>query len=314
MELRQLRYFVGIVDAGSVSRASQALHIAQPALSQQISRLEDELGVQLLARSVRGVTPTAAGTAVYGQAQQILKQIEATPLIARQADIGPAGPVAVGLPWTITSLLGLSLLEQVRSRFASVRLEIVEGPSSMLALMLAQGKLDLAIVFDNTTDGGLQLQPLVDEALMLVGPPGAAPGGTVTLDQIAALPLLLLSRPNGIREALERAWHDIGAKPGVIAEINSSHLLVRAVEAGLGWSVLPSCGIETAVRSGRLSASEIDQGRLRRTVYLGTSRLFAPSGAAVAVLELVQGLVRDAVKTGAWRARIIDEGCALDPP
>ena len=101
MELRQLKYFVRIVEVGSLSRASQSLHVVQPALSQQISRLEDELGVKLLARSVRGVTPTEIGSAVYRHAQLILKQVDATRLIAQQADSGPAGPVAIGLPWTL---------------------------------------------------------------------------------------------------------------------------------------------------------------------------------------------------------------------
>src|SRR3546814_10857548 len=77
LELRQLKYLACIVEAGSLSRASQALHVAQPALSQQINRLEEELGVKLLVRSVRGVTPTEVGAAVYQQAKLVLKQIEA---------------------------------------------------------------------------------------------------------------------------------------------------------------------------------------------------------------------------------------------
>lgn len=107
MQLRQLVYFVRIVEIGSFSRAAQSLHVAQPALSQQIGQLEDELDVKLLTRSVRGVTPTDAGHAIYRHAQAILRQIDATQLIAAQAGSGPAGKVTVGLPWTIASLLGL---------------------------------------------------------------------------------------------------------------------------------------------------------------------------------------------------------------
>src|SRR5215204_1828268 len=89
LDLRQLKSLVCIVEVGSFSRASQSLHVAQPALSQQISQLEAELGVKLLARSVRGVAPTEAGLAVYRQAQVILKQVETTRFIAQQADVGP---------------------------------------------------------------------------------------------------------------------------------------------------------------------------------------------------------------------------------
>lgn len=310
MELRQLKYFVRIVEAGSVSRASQSLHVAQPALSQQINRLEEELGVQLLSRSVRGVTPTDAGMAIYRQAQLILKQVEATALIAAQADAGPAGPVAVGLPWTVTTLLGLQLLQAVRQRFKAVRLEIVEGPSSVLAGLLAQGRLDLAVVFDNTTDGGLVMKPVAAEALLLVGPAGSLAGlQACTLADVAARPLLLLSRPNGIREEIERLWATGSVKPQVVAEINAPSLLVEAIQAGLGFSVLPSCAIEDQLRQGRLDGVPLGgtaegAGPLTRTVYLSRSRLYAQSGAADHVAALIESLMRDAVAEGRWRAEV----------
>lgn len=215
MEFRQLKYFVRIVEAGSVSRASQSLHVAQPALSAQINRLEEELGVKLLDRSVRGVTPTEAGAAVFRQAQLILKQVEATQLVAAQADSGPAGPVAIGLPWTVASVLGLALLKEVSATLKSVRLEITEGPSSVLAQLLAQGKLDVAVTFDNTTDGGLRMQPVVSEPLLLVGARGSlAERSGSTLAEAAVLPLLLLSRPNGIREEWNVSGRHMGSSQG----------------------------------------------------------------------------------------------------
>lgn len=313
MDLRQLGFLVGVIDAGSVSRAAQALHIAQPALSQQIARLEADLGVQLLNRSVRGVTPTDAGAAVCQQARLILRQVEATRLIARSADGGLAGPVTLGLPSTITTMLGLLLLKAVRAQLPAVRLEVTEGPSVMLSALLAQGRLDLAIVFDAVVDSGLLLSPVCSEALLLVGPPGA--GGEwsgATVSDIATLPLLLLGRPNGIRELLERAWGAAGVEPNIVAEVNASHLLVQAVEAGVGWSVLPACGIEDALQAGRLDALPLEAGRFRRTVYLGTSRLFVPGPAAVAVLNLLQGLIREAVRTGAWHATMLNDGNGPD--
>ncbi|MDM0108528.1 LysR substrate-binding domain-containing protein [Variovorax sp. J22R24] len=308
MELRQLKYFVRIVEAGSVSRASQSLHVAQPALSSQLGRLEDELGTKLLTRSVRGVVPTEAGAAVYRQAQLILKQVDATHLIASQADAGPAGRVAIGLPWTVTSVLGLSLLTEVSTELKAVRLEVVEGPSSVLAQMLAQGKLDLAVLFDNTTDGGLRMQPVVAEPLLLVGARGTLTGrSSATLQEVAALPLLLLSRPNGIREEIERIWAVHEVKPNVVAEINAPGLLIEAVKAGLGFSVLPSCAMEEQLRRGDIDALELEGGSLTRTVYLSTSRLFALTRAAEHVYMLVEQLMKDAIDKGDWTGRLLAE-------
>jgi DNA-binding transcriptional LysR family regulator len=310
LELRQLRYFVRIVEEGSVTRASQSLHVAQPALSLQISRLEEELGKQLLMRSVRGVTPTEAGAAVYKQAQLILKQVDATELIAHQADLGPAGPVAVGLPWTVTSVLGLALLQEVRARFPSVRLEITEGPSSVLAGLLAQGKLDLAVLFDSSADAGLRMKPLVAEPLMLVGARGALRGhaARTTLADVAALPLLLLSRPNGIREEIERQWAEQGLKPQVVAQINAPALLLQAVRAGLGFAVLPSCAMEDSLRRGELDAVELADAGLVRTTYLSTSRLFELTLATEHVHGVIEGLARGAVEEGRWSGRWLGAG------
>lgn len=304
MELQQLRYFVCIVDVGSVSRASQTLHVAQPALSQQINRLEEELGVKLLVRSVRGVTPTEVGAAIYRQAQSVLRQIEATHLIAAQTDTGPAGPVTVGLPWTMSTLLGVPLMREVRSNLKSIRLEVIEGPSSMLAQLLAQGKLDVAIAFDNTTEGGLSMMPLVSESLHLVGPHGALEGLTeCTMAYVAKLPLLMLSRPNGIREEIERTCAAEGFKPDVVAEINAPGLLIAGVRAGLGYTILPSCAMDEHVGAAALDVAVIEGGRLSRTVYLSRSRLFSMTPAAEHIYGLLEELMHNEIAAGRWRAK-----------
>lgn len=303
MQLRQLQYFIRIVEEGSISRASQSLHVAQPALSQQVNHLEAELGVKLLLRSVRGVTPTAAGTAVYQQAQRVLRQVESTRIIAIQANTGPAGPVALGLPWTVASVIGLNMLAEVKAILPGIQLEIFEGPSSFLANLLARGKLDLAVVFDDTTDGGLELRPVVSEPLLFVGPAKTLTGiSSITPTQIATYPLLLLSRPNGIRETLQRIWANENVQPSIAAEINAPRLLIDAVQFGMGYSVLPSCGLGEALSAERIDAVPITDSRLRRTIYLGTSRLYGQSMAAESILALVERLILEAPVTEQWSA------------
>lgn len=304
LELRQLKYFVGIVEAGSVSRAASSLHVAQPALSAQIARLEEELGTRLLTRSVRGVTPTAAGTAVYEQARRILKQVEATQAIATQADQGPAGPVSIGLPWTVTTVVGLRLLQQMRVALPGVRLTVIEGPSATLAQLLEQGRLDIAVLFDSAEGTGLLAQPVVEEPLLLVGARGSLAGRTrCTLADVAALPLLLLSRPNGIRESIERLWAAQGHSAQAVAEVNAPALLIEAVQAGVGFAVLPACALEDKLQRGELDALPIAEGSLTRSVCLCSSRVFAPTPAAEQVLALLTQLMHEAVQQGRWQAR-----------
>ncbi|WP_166487206.1 LysR family transcriptional regulator [Cupriavidus necator] len=303
MELRQLRYLVGVVDAGSVSRAAQSLHVAQPALSAQIARLEEELGARLLIRSVRGVVPTEAGTAVLRQARLILKQVDAIAELAHEADADPTGSVSLGLPWTVRSVVGLPLLHQVRERLPQVRLEIIEGPSPALAMQTAQGKLDLAVVFENTPDNSLVLKPLATESLLLVGQRGSLVGRhNLKLEELAGLPLLMLSRPNGVREDIERQCAKRGIRLKIVAEINAPSLLIDAVRGGLGYSVLPACGIEQACRDGLLDAITLEGGSMQRTAHLGTSKLFALSRAAEHTAALLQESVAHAIGDRRWQA------------
>ncbi|MCP1632906.1 LysR substrate-binding domain-containing protein [Kerstersia gyiorum] len=308
MELRQLKYFVSIVDMGSLSRASLSLHIAQPALSQQLSRLEDELGVKLLDRSVRGVSPTGAGRAFYDQAVLILKQIDNAKVCVTQADAGPAGRVVIGLPWTISNLLGLDLLQEVRQSFPGIQLEIMEGPSSLLSGLLSSGKLDLAILFDDSSNSGLAVTPLFSEPLLLIGPPGSfEQRQSLPLSEVARLPLLLLSPPNGIRRKIDLRFSEAGLHPIIVGDINAPRLLERAIAKGLGYSVLPASGIEDWIRDAQLDSTEIAGEPLERTVLLSTSRLFPLTTAAECVTKAVHRLVAAAAHRKRWRGRLLND-------
>ncbi len=120
MELRHLRYFVQIVDCQSLSGAARVLGVAQPALSQQIAQLEAQLGLTLLTRSVRGVRPTQSGEAFYKQAMSILRQFANIPAIIAASDEDEAGTVSIGLPASIASVIGDSLLARITERLPRV--------------------------------------------------------------------------------------------------------------------------------------------------------------------------------------------------
>ena len=144
MELRQLRYFVRVVELGSMSRAALDLNLVQSALSQQISRLEGELSARLLQRTRKGVTPTEAGMAFFREAQLALRHAEQAGRAARQARL--SGPVSVGLAPTTAAVLGLPLMHAMRERYPDVRLHMVESLSGHLTQMLNARQLDLAVL------------------------------------------------------------------------------------------------------------------------------------------------------------------------
>ncbi len=149
MDLRQLRYFVSIVDNGSMNKASRQLYIAQAALSQQLAKLESEVGKLLLHRSAKGVTPTENGLALYHHARFMLRQLDQALSVARQETGEAQGMVSVGLSPSTLSAIGLPLVERVRERHPNILLNVIEGLSGHLTHMMRRRQLDLAVLFNS---------------------------------------------------------------------------------------------------------------------------------------------------------------------
>jgi len=162
IELRQLRNFTAIVDAGSLTRAAAAVHIAQPAMSQLVAALESEIGVRLLNRTVKGVTPTEQGLALYRHAQVLLKLAAETRNVTLGTGGRVSGRVRIGLPSTIAVILVAPLLKVLKEQFPGILLEVYESPSSYLATQLLEERVDLSILVDETPSSGLLVEPLVD--------------------------------------------------------------------------------------------------------------------------------------------------------
>ena len=131
MELRQLHYFVCVVELGSMGRAAQQLGVGTSALSQQISRLESELATRLLQRTSTGVVPTEAGLAFWAQAQLAISHAEAAKAAARHARL--SGQVSVGMAPSTGAVLGLPFLLAMRERYPDIGVRLVETLSGNLA-------------------------------------------------------------------------------------------------------------------------------------------------------------------------------------
>jgi LysR family tcuABC transcriptional regulator len=204
MELRQLRYFVRVVELGSISRAALDLNLVQSALSQQITRLEGELSTRLLQRSPQGVTPTEAGVAFFREAQLTLRHAEQAIRAAQQARL--SGTVSVGLAPTTAAVLGLPLMQAMRERYPDVRLHMVESLSGHLASMLNARQLDLAILFNTEPGRRWSVMPLLSEKLYLIQSRQRPlhPAGTRSrLADLTGAPLILPTGPHGLRSALD---------------------------------------------------------------------------------------------------------------
>lgn len=176
MELRQLRYFVAIVDSGSLTKAAERVFVAQSALSHQLAQLEAELGVRLLDRSRRGVEPTEAGLRFLPHAVAMLRQAEDAVASARSTGAEPEGQVVLGLPHSASHALALPLLREVRQQLPRVTLELTEELTGNLMRQLRSGQVQLAVLFDDGSFSGFTAQRVLREALCLIEPALSATG------------------------------------------------------------------------------------------------------------------------------------------
>lgn len=305
MDLRQLRYFTQIVESGSLSKASRQLFIAQPALSQQVSKLEEEVGKPLLNRSSRGVAPTENGLALYHHARFMLRQLDQALSIARQESGAVQGMVSVGLPATTVSALGLPLVSRVRERFPNILLNVVEGMSGHLGQMMRMGQLDLAVLFAPDVAPDLSVEALLEEELFVMLPKHSklvAPRRTtLTIAEAAALPLILPTGSHGLRRRIAAELERRSLSAHVVAEIDSLSLLMNCVYDGMGATIKPMAAIYPKGQSGRqwraLSISDADMSRRNYLYSLAPERL---SPAAAAVAAELKVTAQDLIESGAW--------------
>jgi LysR family tcuABC transcriptional regulator len=307
MELRQLRYFVRVVELGSMGKAAADLGVVTSALSQQISRLEGELSTRLLQRSSTGVTPTDAGVAFLHQAQLTLRHADEAVRAAQQARL--SGHVSVGLPPTTASVLGVPLMQAMRARYPDVRLHLVESLSGHLSAMLQARQLDLAVLFETALPQRCSVLPLLEEQLFAIAATGLdlwPAGETVGLAQLAGVPLILPSAPHGLRSTLDAAFARLQAKPHVVAEVDGLALLMDAVRAGEGATIQPGAAIARLAGAGlrRSQILDVHVGRRNLLVSLSDDEL-AP--AALATRVVMVDTVRALAQGGLWAgARLLE--------
>ena len=297
MNLRRLQYFVKIVDVGSLTQAADILHVAQPALSQQLATLEGEVRQQLLLRTKRGVIPTEAGKVLYRHAQLILRQCEQAKSDMNAAGQRLAGAVSVGLaPGTAAAGLALPLLRTVRTRHPDIVLYLAETYGTTLSELVMSGRMDLAVLYGGGTPvHGLAFSTLLRERLCLVGPQTTeTPPASIPLRQIVGMDLYLPRPYNVVRKMVDDACAGIGIEPQVVAEIELAGTLISVIAAGLGATILPESMARQVVASSASWLSRIVEPSIEAPLALCRSDHLPLSEPAQAVkdilLELVSGI------------------------
>lgn len=295
MELEQIEYFVRVAELGSFTRASSALGIAQPALSRKIRQLEVELRQNLLVRNGRGATTTDAGKLLLEHGRGILHQVQRLREELGRVRGSLAGRVAIGLPPSIAKVLTVSLTREFRAKLPQAALSISEGLSAAMQESIINGRLDIALLYGAVPTLGLEITHLLDEDLFLVQRQSQrSQPEAVTLKDVAALPLIIPTRPNAIRMLVESEMANIDCHPNIVLEIDGVPAILDLVLDGAGCAVLSKNAVTTSGQASLFSVSPIAGLHSKLSIAVSSQR--PATLTQQAMLELIQQLATTALK------------------
>lgn len=251
------------------------------------------LGVPLLLRSSSGVLPTEAGMTLYRHARTILKQFEQMRGDVVRREHSESGQVAVGLPTSIAAVIAVPLFNRLQAAYPGIQLQLFESMSGYLIELLANGRLDMAVLFRETETPGLTVLPLFDEQLSLCGASsvGDADNENVQLSLVSGVPLVLPGKANGLRLLIERTFAREGLALNVVADIDSLPTLLAIARQGRVGTILSGALArhpDTCVLGRRLV-----EPTLQRTVSLCLPNAIPQNAASRAVQNTIQEIVRE---------------------
>lgn len=290
LNLHQLRVFQAIVEAGSVTAGSRALHISQPAASKQLADLETSLGVSLLERRARGVKPTAAGELLQHHARRLFQEERAAEDALRALLGLQQGRLAVGASTTIGNYLVPRVFGRLHRAHPGIALELQVGNTADIQQRLLGGNLDIGLTEGGVLAKALRVETLLHDELVLIVSPHhpLASTGSVPHTSLGELPVLVRERGSGTRAIVEAALAQRGVTLNPSMTLGSTEALKNAVEAELGVALVSRLTVEQELLAGRLAELHVDGLNIHRELHLVTVEGASESPVAREFLRLLR--------------------------
>jgi LysR family nitrogen assimilation transcriptional regulator len=259
MDLQKIQYFFSVIEHGNLSSAAQSLRVSQPTLSRQIQAIEQEFQAALFVRGGRGMLLTETGKQLHEGLQSVERQLRLLKTDIAAVSVEPTGEVAFGIPPSPRGLMAVPLVQRYHAAYPRISVRLVEETSGQLRDLVANGTLDLAVTNTVEPTHGIVSQILGRERLVLVGPADAklSMRKETPVKALGELPLILTMRPNSLRLMVESQLGALGLQANIRLEANTLPLMTDLVTAGLGYTILPFCGIRDLLKQGRVSASPV---------------------------------------------------------
>ncbi|WP_051903975.1 LysR family transcriptional regulator [Neorhizobium vignae] len=300
MNLRKWEYFLRAAELGNLSRVAEKLDISQPALSRQITALEQEVGAPLFNRTGRGLTLTPAGEVFRARAEAILEEISRVPQEVVHAANTPSGRLAFGAPPFMGRVLTGELVANYVEAYPHVRLRVRGAHSFQLREAIFFRDIDIGILAAPLTEPDLHTEPLLQEQLYLVGPADSrlSPDHPISLGEVADRPLILTPRPDGLRTLIDTEFARIGRRARVAVETEYAPMddLIRR---NVGFTIMPFCGMINSPLT-QFAWAPID--KLHVTWLIASLQNTERTLAAKRLTEMLLASTEDNIRMGRWEA------------
>lgn len=302
MDLKQLRALVTVADTGNVTRASALLNLVQPAVSRQLKLLEQDIGTPLFERERHGMELTAAGRTLVEYARRILDDVAKARAEIRPASGEVGGIVSIGLLSSTAELLAGALVAQVAQHYPGIRLRLQVGYVGHLMRLMEADELDATLLYGLKQASHLQVRPLLQEDLWVIGPASARlqRRRPMTMKQLASRAIVLPSAPHGLRTLIEEGATRAGVQLRTVVETNEMNVQKQLVREGHGFTIMPLIAVAHDLRSGLLSAAPLVEPEVTRTVVLAAPRSRTPTLPVRCVVNALVDCIEAALRSGRW--------------
>jgi LysR family transcriptional regulator, nitrogen assimilation regulatory protein len=292
MNLRQLRYLVKVVEAGSMTRASEQLFVAQPALGVQIKALEEQLGVELLVRHSRGVTPTRAGQLVYERARQILRLVDETQRDVAALSSPQLARIELGMSTAIIAPVGRDVILEAQSALPDIHIGIREDPSPVLIEAIERTEVDLIVAYDVPERPNLRRIPLAEEELLFVTAAANAPDeDAVSFATAAAHPLVLQTGSDVLRLQVTTTANRLALPLDIAYDVASNTVIKDLLMRGGVAGIMHFGTVMDEVLAGTLTTRRLYEPTLKRTLCLAWRTDAPPSERLGPLIDLLGRLL-----------------------
>ncbi|MBY6126552.1 MULTISPECIES: LysR family transcriptional regulator [Roseovarius] len=298
-----MKAFQTVASAGSFSQAAMSLSVSQPMVTRHIRLLEEELGVELFHRTGRGVVLTEAGVMLKEFVDEIIDREEVARNVVSAMQKSPKGKLVLGVPPSVGTVLTVPLVKKIKNEFPNVTLRVIEGFSGHILEWLTVGRIDAAVLYNPPRLPSVVTEPLVEDELCLIGPMVArdAPDTqVVSLEVMSSLPMILPSRPHGLRRLIDDEMTKAGCELRVDMELEAMSSNLMLVEESSGYTVLPYATVHNLVQQRRVRAWRFDPS-LSRQLLLATSTSKPMSPLIRSMMRTFRQEVRDIISSYPWR-------------